>query len=157
MYDQNNIIEFFGPNGQMAKSAVCPRFPNKIQPYLRAKAERKIQRERRTPPPPPRAGTRAERAPRTTGPITELSSTIKRHSTPKLALPRIQPLEVRSPDNFQPAITPENFVGGYYRNVLRYCLGDDLPIKRITMMQRQIEECIGMSRRVGQHSQPKIG
>ena len=53
MYDQNNIIEFFGPKGQMAKSAVCPRFPNKIQPYLRAKAERKIQRERRTPPPTP--------------------------------------------------------------------------------------------------------
>ena len=53
MCDQNNIIEFFGPKGQMAKSAVCPRFPNKIEPYLRAKAERKIQRERRTPPPPP--------------------------------------------------------------------------------------------------------
>jgi hypothetical protein len=57
---------------------------------------------------------------------------------------RIPALEICSPDNFQPAIAPENFVGGHYRNVLRYCLGNDLPIKWITMMQRQIEERIGI-------------
>jgi Uma2 family endonuclease len=38
MCDQNNTIEFFGPKGQISKSAVCPRFPNKIEPYLRARS-----------------------------------------------------------------------------------------------------------------------
>jgi Uma2 family endonuclease len=27
MCDQNNIIEFFGPKGLMAKSEICPRSP----------------------------------------------------------------------------------------------------------------------------------
>jgi hypothetical protein len=63
---------------------------------------------------------------------------------PKLVVPRISALEVRSPDNFQPAITPENFVGGYYRYVLRYCLGDDLPIK-----------CVSSSTRMGASNDPQ--
>ena len=52
--DQTNTIEFFGPNDPMAKSKICPKFPNKIEPYPnRAKAEGKIQRVRQDPPPPP--------------------------------------------------------------------------------------------------------
>ena len=52
--DQTNTIEFFCPNGTIAKSKTCPKFPNKIEPYPnRAKAEGKIQRVRQDPPPPP--------------------------------------------------------------------------------------------------------
>jgi Uma2 family endonuclease len=57
MCDQNDIIEFFGPNGQMAESEICPRFPNRIEPYPnRAKAEAKVQRVRQNPPSPPGRG-----------------------------------------------------------------------------------------------------
>jgi Uma2 family endonuclease len=31
--DQTNIIQFFGPDGQLDKSAICPRFPKKIELY----------------------------------------------------------------------------------------------------------------------------
>jgi Uma2 family endonuclease len=61
--DQSNNIEFFGPKGQMAKSTICPRFPNRIDPYPnQAKARRKSERAREnTPQGPGRAPETSER------------------------------------------------------------------------------------------------
>lgn len=52
--DQNNKLEFFGPEGPIAKSRICPRFPQRIETYpSRAKAQRKTERIQREPPPSP--------------------------------------------------------------------------------------------------------
>lgn len=63
---------------------------------------------------------------------------------------------ISSPDNLQPTIAPKNFVRGYYRYILNHRLGNDLPIERIAMMERQLEQLVGMKNRVRQHLHPEI-